>query len=202
MIGTDRTQYIKSEKFKGIVVTHRDYDQLREANPDSSLIAEEATRITMANPELKTLDAECAVIVYKKMKHLDSIRTHISNIGLLTSFDVKNNILPQIVLRICNSMQHHNDDISFYVMKVYGPNYTITTTAPEERTLATCGEHNLNIKSIMQEMEFSEELSKGADKIYRDGAGFSNIFAFAVQAYKQYTSSTKMGNIQGSFDSI
>lgn len=191
MIGIDETQYIQSEKLRGIVVTHRDFEQLREANPDENLIVEEARRIKMVNAELKKLDAECAVIVYKKMKHLDAIRTHISNIGLITSFDVKNRILPQIVLRLCDSIQKHSDDLSFYVMKIYEPDYRIAETVPEEKTIATCGERNLNVAGIMKEMEFSDELSRGADRIYRDGIGFSNLFAFCVNAFSTYRNSSK-----------
>jgi len=191
MIGTDETQYIQSEKLRGIIVTHRDYEQLRESNPDESLIVEEARRIKMVNAELKKLDSECAVIVYKKMKHLDTIRTHISNIGLITSFDVKNRILPQIVLRLCDSIQKHSDDLSFYVMKIYEPDYRIAETIPEEKTIATCGERNLNVVGIMKEMEFSDELSRGADRIYRDGLGFSNVLAFCVNAFSTYRNSAK-----------
>lgn len=191
MIGTDETQYIQSEKLRGIIVTHRDYEQLREANPDETLIIEEARRIKMVNAELKKLDAECAVIVYKKMKHLDSIRTHISNIGLITSFDVKNRILPQFILRLCSSIQKHSDDLSFYVMKIYEPNYKIAETVPEEKTIATCGERNLNVAGIMKEMNFSDELSRGADRIYRDGLGVSNVFAFCVNAFSAYHDPSK-----------
>jgi len=187
MIGTDATQYIRSEKLKGIVVTRRDYEQLRDENPDG-LIMEEAKRIMMTNAELRQFEPECVVIVYKKMKHLDSIRTHISNIGLATSMDVKNRIIPQMLMKACSSLQSHSDDLAFYIMKVYEPNYKISEYAPEERTVANCGERELNVASIMREMEFSDGLAKGADKIYRDGPDVSNILAFCINAFMNYRS--------------
>jgi hypothetical protein len=195
MIGTERTQYIRSEKLRGIVVTHRDYDQLRDANPDDSLILEEAKRITMANAELERLEPECVVIVYKKMRHLDAIRGHISNISLLTSTDVKNRFFPQIVLRVFHSLQNHSDDLSFYIMKLYEPDYKIVESAPEERTLASCGDRVTNVASIMRDMEFSDEISRGADKIFTDGPGFTNILAFALRAFKDYKKSAKPINV-------
>lgn len=198
MIGIDEAQYIQSEKLRGIVVTHRDYEQLRDANPDETLIIEESRRIKMVNAELKKLEAECAVIVYKKMKHLDMIRTHISNIGLITSFDIKNRIIPQFLLRLCGSIQKHSDDLSFYVMKIYEPDYRIAETVPEEKTIATGGPREINVVGIMKEMDFSDELSRGADRIYRDGLGVSNIFAFCVNAFSSYSNSAKKQTVNHS----
>lgn len=202
MIGTDGIQYVKSDKFRGIVVTHRDYEKLREANPNPEVILEEANIIKMNNAELRRLDPEYIVIVSKKMKHLDSIRTHISNITLITSFDVSNKVIPQFVLRAFNSIQNHSDDFSFYIMKLYEPNYKITEYAVEEKTLASCGEREINVAAIMKEMEFSDDLARNADKIYKDGLGFSNILGFFIHAYSSYKSSSRKMNVDADLHAI
>ena len=87
-------------------------------------------------------------------------------------------------------------------MKLYEPDYSIAENVPEERTLASCGDRDVNIASIMREMDFSDEISRGAERIYRDGLGFSNVLAFVVHAYTSYRSTTKSPKVNADTSEI
>lgn len=188
MIGnhSDKVHYINSVGLKGIKVTRQDIQKLRDENPDENDIIEEAQRITYRNAELKNLDPEYVVVIYRKMKHLDTIKTHLMNIGLIASADISGKIVPMFVTRIFHSIQNNCEDVSFYVMKVFEPNYKITRDMPEERTLATCGDREMNVIKIMNDLEIPSDLARGVDKIYRDGMDFSSMFLLCTRAYKTY----------------
>jgi hypothetical protein len=185
MIGKpDEVQYISSANMKGIVVTKSDFAKLYDANPDHSVITEEGRRLQIINRELQGLDEACAVIIYKKMQHLDTIRTQISNISLLGGIDDRSKIVPRIINRICNSVNLHTNEISFWVMKVYEPDYTIHRTVVDNCMVATGANYDFNVAAIMRDMDVPEEISTGIDRIWRDGIGIGNIAALALKIYK------------------
>ena len=184
-------QYIDSEKLKGIVVTQRDYEKLREANPNEDVITEEGANIQFGNPELRALEPAFAVIVYKKLKHLDFIRSQISNINLVTSMAHGSGFVPALINRVCYSIQQHSDDLSVYIMQVYKPDYSIQPKNVDNGTIATCGDRDINVAGILRDMEISDEISRSADKIYRDGPSVTNMFGLLLKAYNSYSASNK-----------
>lgn len=71
-------------------------------------------------------------------------------------------------------------------MRVYEPDYRISIEVPEERTLATGGNRDLNIGELVKEIGFSDEMSSSADKLYRDGANVSNVIGLMMNVFKTY----------------